>query len=174
MPSSDTLRCPQCLSPLTLGLLGPLGVRGIVRDTPNLGVECPHCGARLKVIRTRLYVMWGIVSALGLFGLSGLRSVRGTGHVDAVVGFQLMCLLGAVIGGLLLQLFTPNLLQLRVVGPGEAVNFPLGTPKADEDAMPGWTCTHCHEKNPENFEICWKCEHARVKTTASNNRWRGP
>jgi hypothetical protein len=24
-----------------------------------------------------------------------------------------------------------------------------------------WTCPHCHEENPGNFEECWKCQRAR-------------
>jgi hypothetical protein len=30
----------------------------------------------------------------------------------------------------------------------------------DSDAR-AWTCAHCHEKNPENFEECWKCQRNR-------------
>jgi hypothetical protein len=26
-----------------------------------------------------------------------------------------------------------------------------------DDAGPSWTCPHCHETNPGNFEECWKC-----------------
>ena len=26
---------------------------------------------------------------------------------------------------------------------------------------PDWTCPSCHEVNPGNFEICWKCQAAR-------------
>jgi hypothetical protein len=175
MPFSDALRCPQCLSPLSLRSLGPFALRGlVVRDTPNLGVECPHCGAKLRIVRTRLFVTQGILFALFFFGLRGLVSLKKTGHLDAVGELQLLCLLSALLGTLLLQLFTPNLLQVRLVGAGEAVTFPLGTPKADEDATAGWICNNCHEKNPEDFEICWKCEHARPKAPASNNRWRGP
>jgi hypothetical protein len=37
-----------------------------------------------------------------------------------------------------------------------------------------WICPRCHERNPRNFAICWKCEHSRPDSAASNNRWRGP
>jgi hypothetical protein len=29
------------------------------------------------------------------------------------------------------------------------------------DPRPAWTCAHCHEENPENFEECWKCQKIR-------------
>ena len=164
MPSPRSLRCPQCLSPLSLGALAPLGLRGlVVRDTPNLGLECQHCGAKLRIIRTRLYVVQSILLALSFFGLRGLVSLKSKGHLDAIEQLELLCLPIALVGALVLQTLTPNLLRLRLVGPGEAITFAAGTPKADEDAAPGWICPKCHEKNPENFEICWKCEHARRK-----------
>jgi hypothetical protein len=25
----------------------------------------------------------------------------------------------------------------------------------------GWTCPHCHEENPANFNECWKCQRIR-------------
>ena len=165
MPNSDTLHCPRCLSSLSLRLVAPFALRGIVLYTPNLGVECPRCGAKLRIVRTRLLVAWGILLALLVFGLGGLTSFKNTGRLDATVQLQLLCLLFALIGALLFQVFTPNLLQARLVRPGEPVTYPLGTPKAEEDATPGWICNHCHEKNPEYFEICWKCEHAKPKST---------
>jgi hypothetical protein len=33
----------------------------------------------------------------------------------------------------------------------------------DSDA---WTCPHCHERNPGNFEDCWKCQRVRTKDSA--------
>ena len=145
----------------------------VVFYTPNLGVECAHCGAKLRIVRTRLLVALWILLALFFFGLSGLVSFKNTGRLGAMVRLQLLCLLSVPFGALLLQLFTANLLRVRLVGAGEAVIFPSGTPKADEDATPGWICTNCHEKNPENFEICWECKHARPKG-ASNHRLERP
>lgn len=164
MPSPNPLRCPQCLSPVSLGSLAPFEARGFVtRDTPNLGVECQHCGAKLRVVRTRLYVAQGILLVLFSIGLSGLTSLRSKGHLEAIEQLELLCLPIALVGGFLLLPLTPNLLRLQLVGPDEAVTLPGGMPKADEDAAPGWICSKCHEKNPENFHICWKCEHARPK-----------
>jgi hypothetical protein len=77
MPSPSALRCPQCLSPVSLGSLAPLGLRGfVIRDTPNLGLECQHCRAKLRIIRTRLYVAQGILLALSFFGLRAWCRLR--------------------------------------------------------------------------------------------------
>jgi hypothetical protein len=29
---------------------------------------------------------------------------------------------------------------------------------------PAWTCPHCHEQNPGNFQECWKCQKFRSAT----------
>jgi hypothetical protein len=36
-----------------------------------------------------------------------------------------------------------------------------------------WICPHCHERNPNNFDTCWKCKHSKLVITASNNRSSG-
>jgi hypothetical protein len=28
----------------------------------------------------------------------------------------------------------------------------------DSEASSSWICSHCKEKNPGNFSICWKCQ----------------
>src|SRR5579863_3303727 len=115
MPNSDTLRCPQCLSSLSLRSVAPFALRGmVVFYTPNLGVECPHCGAKLRIVRTRLLVALWILLALFFFGLSGLVSFKNTGRLGAMVRLQLLCLLSVPFGALLLQLFTANLLRVRL------------------------------------------------------------
>ena len=98
-----------------------------------------------------------------LLGLRGLALLNNKGRLDAIGQLELLCLPIALVGAVVLQTLTPNLLRLRLAEPDEALTFAGGTPKADEDASPGWICPKCHEKNPENFEICWKCEHARRK-----------
>ena len=30
-----------------------------------------------------------------------------------------------------------------------------------DDVGPPWTCPHCHEENPGNFEECWQCQKFR-------------
>jgi hypothetical protein len=45
---------------------------------------------------------------------------------------------------------------------GEADDSELNE-KTESDT---WTCPHCHEKNPGNFEECWKCERLRDENSA--------
>ena len=35
------------------------------------------------------------------------------------------------------------------------------SPEIKDYIGPSWTCTHCHEDNPGNFEECWKCQRNR-------------
>jgi hypothetical protein len=37
----------------------------------------------------------------------------------------------------------------------------LWPPVKDADVVPSWTCAHCHEENPGNFEEYWKCQRNR-------------
>jgi ribosomal protein L40E len=138
---------------------------GVFRLAPNLGVECPHCGTKLLIVQTRVYAALGFLLLVLLFGGSGFASLKHKAHLDPLEEVQAFCAFGAIIGLAFLPLFAPSLWRLRPIrdGEAEAMVFPLGTPKAEEDATPGWICPKCHEKNPENFEICWKCEHARPK-----------
>jgi hypothetical protein len=90
----------------------------------------------------------------------------------------------AVLGGsfVLQWRWTPRLLRLRFVNDGETVEYPLVTREKElaaeaklEDKLaeeqlelespdvgkPAWTCAKCHEENPGNFDMCWKCQAAR-------------
>jgi hypothetical protein len=174
MPFPGGPRCPQCLSALPLRSLSrwtPGGYSGLMFG--KIGVECPSCGARLRIIQTRVAVTSAILFAVLLFGARGLTSLGHQAHLETTETLQLLGVFTAVIGMLLLPLFAPNLWQVRLVSADEAVAFPLGTPKAEADATPGWVCRQCHEKNPENFELCWNCGHLRAKSTASNHRSKG-
>ena len=38
----------------------------------------------------------------------------------------------------------------------------VGDDNINQDSdTPAWTCPFCHEKNPGNFEECWKCQRDR-------------
>ena len=168
MPASGQLRCPQCqssLSSLHLGSPFRWPQSGLTRNFSTFGIECPSCGAKLRITQGRLAVAWGILVVAFFFGVRSLASIGRLAHLDTADRLQLLWAVGAFIGILLLPLFAQNLWQVHVMSADEAatISFPLGTPKAEEDAEPGWVCPKCHEKNPENFELCWKCEHARPK-----------
>ena len=51
--------------------------------------------------------------------------------------------------------------QLRKEARSEAQNKPPEI-KGD-DAGPSWTCPHCNESNPGNFNECWKCRRLRTE-----------
>jgi hypothetical protein len=38
-------------------------------------------------------------------------------------------------------------------------------PTVEDGAVPSWTCPHCDEENPGNFNECWKCQ--RIRTEGS-------
>jgi ribosomal protein L40E len=159
--------CPRCLSPLPL--------RSVFRGTPSgysavmfgrIGLECPSCGAKLRIIQARVAVAAWVLFIVFLLGAKGLTSLMQLAHLGAGDKLQLLCVFGAGIGMMLLPLLAPKLWRVRLVNPDEVVTFPLGTPKAEEDATPGWVCSKCREKNPENFELCWKCGQLRPKAPA--------
>jgi ribosomal protein L40E len=173
MPASSQLRCPQCqssLSSLHLGSQYRWPQSAFIR-LPAIGIECPSCGAKLRVSQTSLAVTWWILTAVVLLCARPLGFIIRVPYLVRLLGA-----VGALIGMLLLTLFAPKLRQVRLMSADEAAGtvFPLGSPEAEEDAEPGWVCRKCHEKNPENFELCWKCGHPKALAPASNNRWRGP
>ena len=63
--------------------------------------------------------------------------------------------------GLAGSMFFPSLCVTRDEDYGEAIRI-LKSGQA-KDTKPGvdWTCPSCSEKNPGNFELCWKCGAAR-------------
>lgn len=40
-----------------------------------------------------------------------------------------------------------------------------GAELSKESDSRAWTCPHCHETNPGNFEECWKCQRRRPTET---------
>jgi hypothetical protein len=82
--------------------------------------------------------------------------------------------IGAVCWGLGLLLILSERAR-RGLGPPtlsnlkkELLNDPPNAAETD------WVCPRCHERNPVNFEVCWKCTHSKPDGAASNNRRRGP
>jgi ribosomal protein L40E len=168
MLSLNQPHCPQCLASLPL--------RSVFRRTPSgyfgvmlgrIGVECSSCGAKLCIIQTRVAVTAWVLLFVFLLGAKGLTSLMHQARLDATARLQLLCVCGAGIGMLLLRLIAPSLWRVRLLSVDEVVTFPLGAPKAEEDAAPGWVCHKCRERNPENFELCWKCGHLRPKSPTS-------
>jgi hypothetical protein len=64
----------------------------------------------------------------------------------------------------------------RGLGPPSLADLKKDELRDPPNARPDetdWICPHCHERNPQNFAICWKCEHSRPDGAASNNRSKG-
>ena len=135
----------------------------------DTGIRCPHCGTRLRILQGR--ASWGVfflfLSALFLAG-EVADHLANAGALPKNGAF-----LGAFVVLVILSLpvtrAAPRLVTLRVAYDGESLEYPLDT----EGLASGWVCTGCRERNPSNFEICWKCQEPRA-AAASNNRWRGP
>ncbi len=62
--------------------------------------------------------------------------------------------------GLTGTLFYPSLCVTQDGDYAEAIRI-LKTRQGTTAVGADWTCTACSEKNPGNFELCWKCGAAR-------------
>jgi hypothetical protein len=150
----------------------------------SLGIVCPVCGVHLKVLQGRVQVSWLLAFAVPitvalLVGRvipldSGTVSAKGTLIALGVFYFAGFALQGH---------YSPRLLTLRFLRDGETVEYPLvlraralaAEAKLEEQlaeeklqlespdlGKPAWTCAKCREENPGNFDICWKCQTARL------------
>jgi len=192
MPILDEPQCPQCSSTLPLRLLwrvAPTGRDGLVL-TGKVGIVCPRCGAKLRILQTRIRI-W-ILAVYAVFGgciyYIGWMTREAHLILDENVLF-VGALAGVGVAQFLLWRYTPQLAQLRLLGNDERVQFPLARTQAEEanavsgefedtgdgeespeDSKPEWTCPHCREENPASFEICWNCEEARPGLSAASNQ----
>jgi hypothetical protein len=149
----------------------------------SLGIVCPVCGVKLRVLQGRVQVSLLLTFLLPV-GLGFLLAHFSPVDRDSVSGkLRLFGLIAVYLGGVVLQWrWAPRLLQLRFVNDGEAVEYPLVilarelAEKRARDAKmleeqlelespdvgkPAWTCGKCCEENPGNFDVCWKCQAAR-------------
>jgi predicted membrane channel-forming protein YqfA (hemolysin III family) len=171
----DPPRCPNCNSEIDLKdlwRLAPKSGRGS-RFAGKIGVVCPVCGTKLRVLDGRLQL-----TSVALFILMACSAAvlgklsRPFGNERAVlVCFGALYLLGFIF----FQKAVPHLLKLRLFEEGEQAGFPLVTLAEDlaaerdaiandplnaepaTDSGPAWVCRKCHEENPGNFNECWKC-----------------
>jgi hypothetical protein len=187
MPLLDIPRCPQCKSEVdlkALWLAAPKTGRG-TRMAGHIGIICPVCGIKLRVLQSRVQITSIALFVLLLstaFGLGRLLHARGD-DIPMLIGLGTVYLAGY----LLFQKSIPRLLQLRFFEEGEQAGFPLVTlaedlaeerkaieeddlnqePPADDG--PAWTCESCGAENPGNFNECWKCMKLRPEAGASNS-----
>ena len=152
MPLLSEPHCPQCLRTLSLSPLWralPKGRRGYFWPG-KVGVVCPHCGAKLRVIATRINIASWVAAGTFFGAFYYVVSLKDQAHLEPSQKAALVCLAGlAGLAQIVPYLFGPELARLRPVESDEEVRFPLEDAKAESEAS--------------------------TSTVAiSNNRWRGP
>ena len=163
-------RCPECYRPVDIlpiqAIVQPKAVGLIGR---GFGVACPHCLTRL-VIDQRIAWVASAVIYLGAFAAALFYNVQIGRFVQESLWPNAIIVAAAIVVLVVTQrLSIPYLIALRRVGPEERVNFPLEwdtKPISPIDlssdrkggASPNtWKCHACGERNPETFDVCWKC-----------------
>jgi hypothetical protein len=178
----DPPRCPQCNAYVSLAILwsvAPKQNRG-TSLSGSVGIACPVCGAKLKVLQARAQLSY-FLSFVLLIAISMLVNrviPLDSGTVSAKATW--IVLAAVYFGGFALQQRSiPRLLQLRMLRDDEDVNYPLATLakeleteaqhareqlelESPDVGKPGWICTYCRQENPGNFDICWKCQTVRA------------
>jgi hypothetical protein len=145
-----------------------------------LGIVCPTCGVKLRVLQGRAQLSYVLVFGLpfALLLLVGQAIPLNSGTPSAKIA--LLCLGAIYFGGFILQQhYFPRLLQLRYLRDGEVVDYPLAKAAKEQAAedeffdeqremespdtgKPAWKCASCGEENPGNFDVCWKCQKERL------------
>jgi len=132
--------------------LGFLSRSGLLRGA--IGVACPNCGAKLKVVQTRIVlvrvVAWGALLAFyAWFGIWRRQT-----NLLLPQWLFLSVAVASVVGlALLLRIATPYLARVRPVQDGEQLSYPLRS----------------------RMRVLPLPDLASDRAMAtSNNRWRGP
>jgi len=169
MPLLEEPHCPQCLSTLPLSPLWRTAQKdrsGLLRG--QVGIVCPRCGAKLRIIQTRANLAGWVGVGAFLGGAYYVESLMQQVRLEPAQKATLVFVVAVVlVAQLMPRLLGPHLAQLRLTGSGEDVTFPL-----EEDSTDGWVCSGCRERNPANFPTCWNCE--RPRPAASNQRLERP
>jgi hypothetical protein len=146
MPFHDS-RCPQCDSGLPLKVLwefsrsssyGLVTRSGTLRG--RIGIVCPNCGAKLRVVQTRVRVFLFLIWVVAFGGAwSAGEWMR---HAQIVLNqkFEVLGLVAFMSAIFILQKYCiPHLAQVRLAGPSEQLGFPLsgayGNPSDPQDSQ---------------------------------------
>ena len=133
MPLLHDSRCPQCDSGLPLKVLwefarssayGLVTRSGVLRG--RIGIVCPNCRVKLRVVQTRI---WVFLFLLWAFAFGGAWFVGEWMRHAHVVLNRMSQVAGLVVLGttiwLLEKYCIPHLAQVRLAGAGEQLGFPL-------------------------------------------------
>ncbi len=182
MPFLDPPRCPNCNSETDLTELWRTAVKSRDAQFYALGMMCPVCGVKLRVLLGR--AQWiGFLAVIIPFALIVLSIfVAPVAQHSMEYKIRTGVFMAALFGATLLQKrYTPRLLTVRLLRDNEKVRFPLAPPpvpepdaasmsaldlQPTEDDRPNWVCPKCHEENPGNFDECWKC--LKIRDEAEN------
>jgi hypothetical protein len=186
----DLPRCPNCNSEIELKELwriAPKTNRGSMM-AGNVAIACRVCGIKLRVLQGRAQLSgllgFGLLIALSLIG-GNLSSHTGSPLRTALIAAPFVIV--AIASYWVQQRLIPRLLRVRLLEEGEQVVYPLIAPQEEwetdqqvdardlcnsesaGDNRPVWTCAKCGEKNPGNFDICWKCQAERPGAVAEDS-----
>jgi hypothetical protein len=182
----DPPHCPNCQSVIDLTELwraAPKSNRGSLL-AGNVGIVCPVCGVKLRVLQGRVQVSgflpYVVALSLGLLATSFFPPRDGSLKPKAAW----VCVFAIFVVSFILQIrLIPRLFTLRYVQDGEQVGYPLVTLaenlEKQREALeadylnqpepadgPAWRCNSCGEENPGTFNECWKCLAMRPITDA--------
>ena len=119
----------------------------------RVGITCPRCSAKLCVDQTLVYlIFWVCVAALLASVLLSLDF--SLSHTPRALALEFLPLAALIV----LPWFAPYLWGFNPLSEVTDVAFPLETAEPPEDSGSTWRCPACREANPENFEVCWKCQ----------------
>jgi hypothetical protein len=192
MPLLGDAHCPRCQAAVPLAALWQRAAkdRGGMFLIGRVGIGCPSCEVKLRVLQFRL-----VFAAVGsfaffcaAFGVLGVieHAKLGTARQD----LNLLLIAPAIVGWMFLfKRYGYRFARLRTVTDGEKVAFPLSKPlrletkgaerpqhqrsesapsqvaaetaSGAEGARPPWICPECGEENPGKFSICCICETQR-------------
>ncbi|HEY2527223.1 MAG TPA: hypothetical protein VGJ20_04610 [Xanthobacteraceae bacterium] len=158
-----------------LWIAAPKTGRGVAVIAGAVGIACPSCGIKLRVLQARLQIASALVFVVPL-GLLMLLAYFDPFYKDEVkrrASFLVIFVI-YILGFYLLTRMSPQLLRLRFLKDGEHVGFPLEVVarvhkeeaqlirerldrQPPDVGQPSWVCPKCHEENPGNFGECWNC-----------------
>src|SRR5579859_5171906 len=133
MPFLHQSRCPKCDSGLPLKVLWEFSrtsLYGLVNRSGTLkgkiGIVCPNCGVKLRVVQTRIRVFL-VLTWLVAYGVAW--SVGEWMRHDHVVLSRIYGIPGVLVFffavWLLQKYLIPHLAQVRLAGADEQLGFPL-------------------------------------------------
>jgi len=133
MPNLHESRCPNCDSGLPLKVLWEFSrssLYGLVNKSGTLkgkiGIVCPNCGVKLRVVQTRIRVFLVLIwlAAYGVAWSAG-KLLRHE-HFALSRTYVIAALLVFFFAIWLLQKYLiPHLAQVRLAGADEQLGFPL-------------------------------------------------